>query len=120
VTGVQTCALPILVGFFTQEMDVGSVYQSKANSYFIAASKKFTRLTVYTGFAKEDSELDVGYEFIHPTDPTLNTDVSFLVEGSQESRFTVGATLNVFVNLNLEVAFGDKLTTYSAGLMLGF
>lgn len=117
---LKSLPIDLMAGFFSQELDVGTVYQSEANSYFIAASKKFTLLTVYTGFAIEDSQLDVAYEFIHPTDPNLNSDVSFSVEGLQESRFTVGVTLNVFVNLNLEAAFGDKLTTYAAGLMLGF
>ncbi|MFT5233847.1 MAG: hypothetical protein ACI9UK_000742 [Candidatus Krumholzibacteriia bacterium] len=117
---LKNLPVDIMAGFFSQELDVGNVYQSEANSYFVAASKKFTMLTVYTGFAIEDSKLDVAYEFIHPSDPNLNSEVSFAVDGVQDSRFTVGATLNIFVNLNLEVAFGDALTTYSAGLMLGF
>jgi hypothetical protein len=41
------------------------------------------------------------------------------VDGRQESRFTIGLTLDILLDLNLEAGFGD-MTTYSAGLMFGF
>jgi len=109
----------VMAGFFTQEINVGSIYESSASTYFAAASKSFTLLTVYGGFAMEDSKLDVAYEFIHPTDPALNTNVAFSVDGIQDSRFTLGVTLDFFAKLNVEAGFGNKLTTYSVGLMFG-
>ena len=116
---LKNLPVDIMAGFFTQELDVGDVYESTANTYFVAASKSFTLLTIYGGFATEDSEMDVNYEFIHPTDPNLNSEVSFTIDGVQDSRFTIGTTLDFLAKINVEAAFGNKLTTYSAGLMFG-
>lgn len=110
----------LMAGFFTQEIDVGSVYESTASSIFLGVSKDFTLLTVYGGVAKEDSSLDVAYDFENPTDPGSITPVSFSVDGIQDTRFTLGVTLDIFAKLNVEAGFGDKMTTYSAGLMFGF
>ncbi len=117
---LKNLPVDVMVGFFTQEINVGSVYESTANTFFAGASKDFTLLTVYGGVAMEDSEMDVNYVFEHPTDPGLNADVSFSVEGAQDTRFTLGATLDILAKLNVEMGVGNKLTSYSAGLMFGF
>lgn len=116
---LKNLPIDVMAGFFSQELDVGSIYESSATSYFVAASKSFTLMTLYGGFATEDSHMDVNYEFIHPSDPNLNSEVSFTIDGLQDSRFTVGATLDFLAKINVEAAFGNKLTTYSAGLMFG-
>ncbi len=120
VNGIlKNLPVDIMAGFFTQELDVGTIYQSEASTYFAAVSKSFTMLTVYGGLAAEDSKMDVAYEFIHPSDPTLNSDVNFSIDGIQTSRFTLGVTLDFLAKLNVEAGFGNKLTSYSAGLMFG-
>jgi hypothetical protein len=117
---LKTLPVDVMAGFFTQEINVGSVYESTASTFFAAASKSYTLLTVYGGIALEDSNMDVAYEFVHPTDPNLNANVAFNIEGVQDTRLTLGATLDFLAKLNVELGLGNKLTSYSAGLMFGF
>ncbi|MCK9995920.1 MAG: hypothetical protein KAH56_06545 [Candidatus Krumholzibacteria bacterium] len=117
----------LMVGFFSTKLDVENtqglgqdkLFDSEANSYFVAVSKSWPALTVYGGYALEDSKMDVSYYYEDENFPALTQQVNFSVDGRQESRFTAGVTLDVLVDLNLEAGFGD-LTTYSAGVMLGF
>jgi hypothetical protein len=111
--------IDVMAGFFTQEINVGTVYESTANTIFAGASKSFTLLTVYGGLATEDSSMDVAYEYIHPTDSSLNTNIAFTIDGIQTTRMTLGLTLDILAKLNLEVGLGNKMTTFSAGLMFG-
>lgn len=104
----------VMVGFFRQSVDVGTLIQTDANSMFVAASKSFALLTLYGGYAKEDSEIAIAYTY-----SGNDANVAFTVDDTQESRLTLGATLNVLAKLNVEMAHGD-LTTYTAGLMFGF
>lgn len=110
--------IDVMAGFFTQEIDVGTVYQSSAHTIFAAASKSFTALTVYGGLATEDSSMDVAYDYVDPN-PDYNASVAFSVDGIQTTRMTLGVTLDIFAKLNLEVGVGNKMTTFSAGLMFG-
>ncbi len=109
-------ALPIdvMVGFFDQSLKVGTLLDTNAKTYFVGASKNFSLLTVYGGFAKDESDMTVAYVFDDD-----GSDVSFDVDGRQEKHMTLGVALNFLLGLNLEMNTGD-LTTYSAGLMLGF
>ena len=113
-TVAPTLPVDVMVGFFKQSVDIGTLIETDASSMFVAASKSFALATVYAGYAKEDSEIDIAYTYSGD-----DSKVAFTVEGSQESRITVGATLNVLAKLNLEMGHGD-LTTYTAGLMFGF
>lgn len=109
-----TLPVDVMVGFFNQTVEIGTLIETDASSMFVAASKAFALATVYAGYAMEDSETDIAYTYSGD-----DSEVAFTVEGSQESRFTVGATLNVLAKLNVEMGHGD-LTTYTAGLMFGF
>lgn len=119
--------IDLMVGFFTQSLDVENtqglgedkLIDSDASSYFLVISKSWPAMTVYGGFAVESSEMTVSYYFEDPDLPALAQDVSFSVDGRQEQRFTLGLTLDILLHLNLEAGFGD-MTTYSAGLMIGF
>ncbi len=119
--------IDMMVGFFTQSLDVENtqglgedkLIDSNANSYFLAISKSWPALTVYGGFAIESSDMKVAYYFEDPDFPDLAQDVSFSVDGRQDQRFTLGITLDILLELNVEAGFGD-MTTYSAGLMIGF
>ena len=101
----------MMVGFFDQEMNVGSLIEANAKTMFIAVSKDFNPLTVYGGFAKESADMTVGYTY-----ETTGERISFTAESQQESRLTLGAKLKF---LSAEMGVG-KLTTYSAGAMFGF
>ncbi len=117
---LKNLPVDVMAGFFTQEINVGSVYESTATTYFVGASKSYTKLTVYGGFAMENSEMDVSYDFVNEPDPTLNTRVDFSVDGLQDTRVTLGVTLDFLAKLNFELGLGNTVTTYSAGLMFGF
>ncbi|MBK8164342.1 MAG: hypothetical protein IPK64_00105 [bacterium] len=109
-----TLPVDVMVGFFNQTVEFGTLIEADASTMFVAASKAFALATVYAGYAMEDSEIDVAYTY-----SGNGSTVGFTAEGTQESRVTVGATLNVLAKLNLEMGHGD-LTTYTAGLMFGF
>ena len=111
---VQGLPVDVMVGFFTQELDVGSLIETNAKTYFIGASKSFPVATVYGGFAKDESDMTVSY-----TEETSGTAINFSVDGVQESHMTLGLSLNFLMGLNVEVNKGD-LVTYSGGLMFGF
>jgi len=106
----------VMVGFFTQNIDVGDIVETEATSIYLAASRDFGPLTGYAGVAKESSSMKVAYTFDEVGfDPV---DVAFEVDGEMENRLTLGATLNAPVKLNAEINVGT-LTVFSAGLMFG-
>ncbi len=119
---MEDLPIDLMVGFFSTALEVENtqnkgqdkLFDSKANSYFLAVSKSWPAMTLYGGFAIEDSEMTVTYY-----NPDFDTDVAFKVEGRQKQRFTVGLTLDILLDLNVEAGFGD-MSTYSAGLMFGF
>ena len=117
--------IDLMVGFFLTSLDVENtqegqdkLFDSNANSYFLAVSKSWPSLTLYGGFAIEDSEMKVSYDY-YDEDLQAGGIASFSVKGRQEKRFTIGLTLDILLDLNLEAGFGD-MSTYSAGLMFGF
>ncbi len=113
-TLMPTLPVDVMVGYFKQQFNVGTIIDADASSMYVAASRSFSLLTLYGGYAKEDSKMTVAYA---PSDGSAG--VSFSVDDGQTSRITVGATLNVLAKLNLEMGHGD-LTTYTAGLLFGF
>ena len=86
---------------------------------YVAGSKSWPALTVYGGFAWEESDMNVAYTFVDPDGEFEDQEVSFSETGLQDSRWTLGVTFDILLDLNLEMAHG-RLTTYSAGLMLAF
>ncbi len=104
----------VAIGFFKQEIDLGTVVQTEASSVFLAASKSYALATIYGGLATESSTMKVSY-----TEENSDVEVEFEMDGAMSSRLTLGATLNLGVKLNAEVGVG-KLTVYTAGLLFGF
>ena len=124
---LEELPVDLMIGFFTQSLDVENtqglgedkLIDSGASSFFLAVSKSWPAMTLYGGFAIESSDMAVAYYFEDPDYPDLAQNVSFSVDGRQDTRFTIGINLNILLNLNVEAGFGD-MTTYSAGLMFGF
>jgi hypothetical protein len=110
---LPTLPLDVAVGFFTQQIDAGTIVKTDATSYFLAASKNFGMATVYGGFAKEEGKMKVSY-----TEETTDAAIEFEVESVMTGRLTVGATLNIGAKLYAEAGFGE-LSVYSAGLVFG-
>jgi len=123
--GLQYCVtnhLPdfpvdVLAGFFHTNLAMDGVLDASSNSYFVAASKSAAVLTVYGGFAVENSTMDIDYTFR----PELGAPVavSFSEKSEQKARATIGAGVNLGLKLSLEASIG-KMTNYTAGVMFGF
>jgi len=111
-----TLPVDVAVGMFQQSLDIGDVIESTASSYYLAVSKNFAPLTVYAGVATEESSMDVHYTY---EDDGETTEIDFSLDGVQEKRTTLGATLNMGLKLNVEMNMGN-LTNYSGGLIFGF
>ena len=111
---MPTLPVDVMIGFFRQSLDVGTLIETDANSLFVAASKSWPRVTLYGGYAREDSEMshrlhlrrrrtECGlHRRRHPGEP------------ADRRRHA-----ERLAKLNVEMAHGD-LTTYTAGLMFGF
>ena len=113
----ENMPVDILVGYFKTDLKVGTIFDSTAESLHLGVSKSFPALTVYGGYAKESSTMDVTYVFEDPVN-NINEPIGFSIEGRQDHRWTLGVTLDILLKLNFEMGHGD-LTTYSAGLMFG-
>jgi hypothetical protein len=100
----------VMVGFFTQQINVGSIVKTDAHSIFVAASRDVGPATLYGGLATEKSTLEVDY-----TEAGTDTHVNFETEGQMKSRVTLGASLHF---LYAEANFG-KMTVFSAGVGFG-
>jgi len=110
---LPTWPVDVMVGFSREEVDIGTIFEAEAKSFFVAASKTYGVATLYGGFAKESSSVEVAYE-----EERTGARVDFEVDGIMENRFTLGATLDLGVMLNAEVGMGD-LVVYNVGLMFG-
>ncbi|MFO7654562.1 MAG: DUF6588 family protein [Candidatus Krumholzibacteriia bacterium] len=107
----------VMIGYFEQSLDVGTLLGTQATSLHLVVSKRLHAVTVYGGVAAESSELDVRYEFAgYDALPGSAGTVAFSVEGAQDRRLTLGATVGP---VNAEISHG-KLTTFGAGLLYGF
>jgi hypothetical protein len=109
-----TLPVDVMVGFFKQSLDVGDIIETSANSMYLAVSKNFGMITAYGGVAKEDSSMDVAYDL-----EDGSGSVNFELDGVQEKRTTLGATLNLGLKLNAEMSMGN-LTSYAGGVIFGF
>jgi len=113
------------LGFFTQEIKVGSYLDAKATAFGLTISKRLGwdifNLTPYAGFLFESSTITFSYD--HPRDTSSGTvveKVSFLVNGENKNRITVGASLRLpILNINADYSFG-KVRSASAGVMLAW
>jgi hypothetical protein len=110
---MPTLPLDLAVGFFTQQIDAGTIVKTDANSIFLAASKNYGMATLYGGFAREEGKMKVSY-----TEESTDAAIDFEVKSVMRGRFTVGATLNIGAKLYAEAGFGN-LSVYSAGLVFG-
>lgn len=103
-----------MVGFSKQKLEVGSLLETNATAFYAAVSRDFSLLTLYGGAAVESSDMTVSYTYNDTGD-----EISFSRDGVQKSRLTLGATLDLGLKLNAEVAKG-KMTTFAGGVTFGF
>jgi len=116
---------------FSQRMEVGTVFESRARGFGLTASKRFGprffNLTPYAGWTVESAELDVAYDLRVPVpasdafpDGVHVEPVRVTVDGANAARLTLGASLRIGVVVwNLDWSAADY-AAYSTGLSLAF
>jgi len=116
----------VSLGFFTQNMKVGSILDTKATLFGLQASKTFgpgaLNVTPYAGVSFESSSMTVSYTFDAP-DPNpasppgskIQTPVSFTLTGDNSARLTLGLSFKLAIfKLNADYNIA-KYNTFSAG-----
>lgn len=115
--------LDVSVGFFTQTMKVGNIFEASATMFGVQASRTFgpgaLNVTPYGGFSLESSRMKVSYTLERP-DPLnpgtiVKQPISFELEGENSARLTLGLSfkLGIFkLNGDYNIA---KFNTVSAG-----
>lgn len=113
----------VSVGFFTQSLSVGDIFESTANQYGLYFSKQFgmgISVTPYIGFTIETSETTVSYDYEYETPAGIITSrINFDLEGDNSFGTTIGANFNLMVvNLNVDYKMAS-MNTLSAGISFG-
>jgi hypothetical protein len=106
------------VGYFTQTLEIGTLFKAKTTAFGINASKKLgvgpISITPYAGFMIEKSNIDITYDFIVDTE---EIHVAFALEGENRSRITLGLSLRLLMlNFNADYNIG-KYNSVTVGVM---
>jgi hypothetical protein len=123
--GDSPLPVDVSLGYFTQTLDVGSIFTTKSTSFGIQASKQlgwsYLNLTPYLGFQSESSTMTFTYDY------TINTltgpqvqHITFDLKGANSARFTAGMALRLGIfNLNADYNFASY-NSATAGFMISF
>ncbi len=110
------------IGYFTQKMKVGDVFESTADQFGLYVSKTFgviISITPYAGLISEKSKTTVSYDYQLDT-AIPKTKLKFDLEGENTTGFVVGFKLHLAaININADYKIA-KTRTASAGVSLGF
>ncbi|HTX19239.1 MAG TPA: DUF6588 family protein [Bacteroidota bacterium] len=110
--------------FFTQTLDVGTIFSTKATAYGINVSKRFgpgaLNITPYAGFMLESSKMTFTYDYNAPipnTTLTTKQHINFELDGENTSRVVVGLSLKLlFLNINADYNIA-KYNSFTGGVM---
>ncbi|MBS4029720.1 MAG: hypothetical protein KGZ58_13920 [Ignavibacteriales bacterium] len=113
----------VSLGFFTQTMKVGTIFETKATAFGINASKSFgpgaLKITPYAGFMVESSEMTFTFDYDQPqpVGPPKPKTIEFTLEGENTTRITLGLSLKLlFMNFNADYNLG-KYNSITGGFM---
>jgi hypothetical protein len=114
----------ICASFFTQKLDVGTIFTTSATAYGINISKTFgpgaLNITPYAGFMIESSKMTFTYDYEEPIPNTTiksKSTISFELEGENKSRIILGLSLKLlFLNINADYNIA-KYNSFTGGLM---
>ncbi len=119
--------LDLGVGFFTQRMKVGDIFETNATQAGLYVSKTFgfiISITPYAGVTTETSKTTVSYNY--QSNQTINgvrvppVKISFDLKGENSNSAVIGFNLRLaVVNINADYKFA-KINTASAGISFGF
>ncbi len=124
---IPFCPVDIAAHFMTQKMtfkssDDKDILTGKATAYGLEVSKKLSILTVFAGYQLESSTMTISDYTYTGNDPSLQgTSISgFEVEGSNKSRFIVGArVLLLFLNVHADYSVATtSVFTVGAGISI--
>ena len=123
---LDNAELPVdlALGYFYQDLKVGSVFETKAHMLGIYASKTFgtiIALTPYVGLSTESSTTTINYNYTYSDQGVdVTSNINFELDGTNTTGFTVGAAFKLAIlNLNIDYKFAN-VKTASAGLTFGF
>jgi len=118
----QPLPVDLAVGFFTQQMDIGTLFTTKTTSFGITASKQFGirifNVTPYAGFMFEDAKMRVKYDFLVdlPGGGQETIPVDFELDAKNKNRLTLGVNIMLLIfNLNADYNIG-QYNSFSVGL----
>lgn len=111
------------VSFYTQTMNIGSLFKTKTTSFGINASKQFgTRVfnvTPYAGLMYETAKMEVAYDYIVQLPGGAAPEVipiNFELEGKNQTRLVLGVNLMLLIfNLNADYNIG-QYNSFSVGI----
>jgi hypothetical protein len=111
------------VSFYTQTMNIGSLFKTKTTSFGINASKQFGirifNVTPYAGFMYETSKMEVSYDYIVQLPGGVEPEVipiNFELEGKNQTRLTLGVNVMLLIfNLNADYNIG-QYDSFSVGI----
>jgi len=122
----------LALSFFTQKMEVGTLFECKSTAVGLNASKtlgwRFLNLTPYAGYMWEDASMKVNYDFIvevpDPANPEQTTQetlpISLDLASENSSRLTAGLNVRVgIINWNVDYSMA-KYSAISTGITLAF
>jgi hypothetical protein len=124
----------VAASFFTQSMEVGTLFKCKTTAFGVNASKtwgwRFLNLTPYAGYMLEDATMEVAYDFIVDVPVAVDTDgvpdgqmvepISLDLASENSSRLTAGLNVRLgIVNVNVDYSMA-KYSAFSAGINLAF
>jgi len=114
----------ISLGFFSQKLTVGDVFESNATQYGIYLSKTFgmgVSFSPFVGLTNETGTTTVKYNYTFDTPAGATTQhLQFDLDGANSTAFTLGANFKLFI-LNLSVDYKlAKTNTASASVFFGF
>jgi hypothetical protein len=115
--------IDICASFFTQKLDVGTIFSTTATAYGINISKRFgpgaLNITPYAGFMLESSEMTFDYTstLSTPNGGTQQIHVNIPLKGENTSRIILGLSLKLlFININADYNIA-KYNSFTGGVM---
>jgi Family of unknown function (DUF6588) len=124
----QQFPVDIALGYFYQDLKIGSIFETKAHMFGVYASKTFGSIiafTPYIGLSTESSTTTINYvynynEIVNGNSVQQSANINFELDGTNSAGFTVGAAFKLAIlNLNIDYKFAN-VKTASAGLTFGF